>query len=134
MSDKEFTVFGNTLENLSIKYGIFLIIWGTLISWISQSGSITSLIPAFLGFPIFLFGWLTRLNPQKKKVFMHIVVLFGFLTFLGGLDIFRSIGSDLGPFSNFYAAISKIVLLFSGGFFCFICIKSFKFARIKDSA
>ena len=132
MSKSEFTILGNTMENLSIKYGIFLIIWGAGISWISQSGSITSWIPAFLGFPIFLFGWLSRLSPKRKKAFMHIVVLFGFLVFLGGLDFIRGIGSDLGPFSNLYVASTKLILLLSGGSFCFYCVKSFKYARLNN--
>ena len=133
MSDQEYKFLGNTMENVSIKYGLFLVAWGVGISWISQSGSITSLIPAFLGFLIFVFGWLARINPEKKKVFMHIVVSFGLLTFLGGLDFVRGIGSEFGSFANPYAASSKIVLLLSGGLFCFLCIKSFRFARKKKT-
>ena len=132
MSDQEYKFLGNTMENVSIKYGLFLVAWGVGISWISQSESITSLIPAFLGFLIFVFGWLARINPEKKKVFMHIVVSFGLLTFLGGLDFVRGIGSEFGSFANPYAASSKIVLLLSGGLFCFLCIKSFRFARKRN--
>ena len=133
MSDQEYKFLGNTMENVSIKYGLFLVAWGIGISWISQSGSITSLIPALLGFLIFVFGWLARISPERKKVFMHIVVSFGLLTFLGGLDFVRGIGSELGSFANPYAASSKIVLLLSGGLFCFLCIKSFRFARQKKT-
>ena len=133
MSDQEYKFLGNTMENVSIKYGLFLVAWGIGISWISQSESITSLIPALLGFLIFVFGWLARISPERKKVFMHIVVSFGLLTFLGGLDFVRGIGSELGSFANPYAASSKIVLLLSGGLFCFLCIKSFRFARQKKT-
>tara|TARA_A100001011_G_C14051135_1_gene731905 strand:+ start:376 stop:783 length:408 start_codon:yes stop_codon:yes gene_type:complete len=132
MSDQEYKFLGNTMENVSIKYGLFLVAWGVGISWISQSESVTSLIPAFLGFLIFVFGWLARINPEKKKIFMHIVVSFGLLAFLGGLDFVRGIGSEFGSFANPYAASSKIVLLLSGGLFCFLCIKSFRFARKKN--
>ena len=131
MSKQEYNVFGNTMENLSIKYGLFLVAWGVGVSWISQSQSITSFIPSLLGFLIFLFGWLARINPQKRKLYMHVVVFFGLLTFLGGLDFVRSIGSESGSFGNPYAASSKILLLLSGGLFCFFCIKSFRFARQK---
>ena len=109
MSDQEYKFLGNTMENVSIKYGLFLVAWGIGISWISQSESITSLIPALLGFLIFVFGWLARISPERKKVFMHIVVSFGLLTFLGGLDFVRGIGSELGSFANPYAASSKIL-------------------------
>ena len=130
--NQEFKFLENTMENVSIKYGFFLMMWAAAISWISQSGSITSWIPAIIGFPIFLFGWLARLNPSKKKLLMHIAVLFGLLAFLGGMDFLRGLGSDLGPFSNPYAGISKLLLLVSGGFYCFLCIKSFRFIILES--
>lgn len=133
MSNDEFKVLGRTMDNLSITYGIFLIIWGVGISWISGSDSMTSLIPTFLGFPIFLFGWLARLKPAKKKLFMHFSVSFGLLAFVGGLDFLRGIGSELGPFNNIYAGSSKLMLLLTGGLFCYLCIMSFRFARKEKS-
>ncbi len=133
MANEEFKFLGQTMENISIKYGISLIIFGAAISWISLSESVTSWIPAVLGFPIFLFGWLSRVNPTKKKLFMHFAVLFGLFTFLGGLDFVRGIWSDLGPFYNFYAGVSKLFMLISGAIFCFLCIKSFRFARLNST-
>ena len=133
MSNDEFKFLGRTMDNVSIGYGILLIIWGTCVSWISGSDSFTSWVPTFLGFPIFFFGWLERLRPEKKKLFMHFAVVFGLLAFLGGLDFLRGIASELGPFANLYAGSSKLMLLLSGGIFCYICIKSFRFARIKKS-
>ena len=56
MKDDEFKVLGKTMDSVSMYYGVLLIIWGAAISWISGSGSLTSWIPAFLGFPIFLCG------------------------------------------------------------------------------
>ena len=133
MSNAEFKFLGRTMDNVSIGYGILLIIWSACISWISDSDSFTSWIPAFLGLPIFFFGSLARLRPEKKKLFMHFTVVFGLLAFLGGLDFLRGIVSELGPFSNLYAGSSKLMLLLSGGLFCYLCIKSFKFARVKKS-
>ena len=132
MNNQEFKFLGSTMENLCIKYGIFLITWAAIISWLSQSGSMTSWIPAFLGFPIFLFGWLSRVKPAKKKIFMHCAVLFGLLAFLGGLDLLREILSGLSAFSNPYVGSSKLVLLISGALFCYICAKSFRFARLNN--
>lgn len=133
MNNAEFKFLGKTMDNLSIIYGFSLIIWGVIISWMSGSDSLTSWIPTFVGFPIFLFGWLARLKPHKKKLFMHISVSFGLIAFLGGLDFLRGIGSELGPFANKYAGSSKLMLLLSGGAFCYLCIRSFKFARISKS-
>ncbi len=131
MSDQEFKFLGNSIETISIRYGIFLVGWAAIISWISQSQSVTSWIPAILGFPIFISGWLTRIRPAKKKLYMHIAALFGLLAFLGGLGFLIDLISESGPFYNPYAGISKLILLLSGGFFGFICVMSFRFARMK---
>ena len=133
MSNEEFKFFGRTMESVSITYGILLVTWATVISWVSGSDSLTSWIPAFLGIPIFLFGWLARFKPHKKKLFMHFSVSFGLIAFLGGLDFLRGIKAELGPFANPHAGSSKLMLLLSGGAFCFLCVRSFQFARRKRS-
>ena len=133
MSDDEFKVLGNSMESLSIKYGIFLVVWGAMISWLSGSVSITSWIPAIIGFPIFISGWLTRINPARRKLFMHFGASFGLFALIGGLTFIRDITSELGAFHNAYAGMSKLVLLISGGMFFFTCVQSFKFARKKKN-
>jgi hypothetical protein len=129
MLTDEYKFFGNTMENVSIKYGIFLIISAGIISFLSNSQSLTSWIPAFIGFPIFIMGWFSRIMPLKKKLFMHFAVLFGLLGTLGGADFLRSLMSELGAFSNFWADLSKLIMFSSGAFYCVLCIKSFIFAR-----
>ena len=124
----EFKVAGLTMEKLSIYYGLFLILWGVIISLISGSGSITSYIPSFLGVPILIFSYLSIKFVSKKKMFMHIVVLFGLIIFLGGLDFIRSLVTG-NTFNNFYADLSKIMMLLTGLFFTYQCIKSFIHAR-----
>ena len=57
----------------------------------------------------------------------------GSFAFLGGVDFLRGLTSELGPFSNLYAGSSKLMLLLSGGLFCYLCIKSFRFARKKKN-
>jgi hypothetical protein len=126
MDKNEFTFFGQRMENISVAYGILLIVWGVGITLISGSDSFTSLIPAILGAPILVFGILTIVFPNKKKLFMHIVVSVGLIIFLGGLDFLRSL-SD--PFQNVWADTSKLMLMISGFLFTFLCIKSFIFAR-----
>ena len=124
----EFKVAGLTMEKLSIYYGLFLILWGVIISLISGSDSMTSYIPSFLGVPILIFSYLSIKFVSKKKMFMHIVVLFGLIIFLGGLDFIRSLVTG-NAFSNFYADLSKIMMLITGLFFTYQCIKSFIHAR-----
>ena len=127
-NNSEFKVAGLTMEKLSIYYGIFLILWGVIVSFISGSGSMTSYIPSILGVPILIFSYLSIKFVSKKKMFMHIVVLFGLIIFLGGLDFIRSLISG-NAFGNFYADLSKIMMLITGLFFTYQCIKSFIHAR-----
>ena len=128
----EFKVFGINIETFSVFYGSFLIFWGLLVSFISGSNSLTSFIPSFIGLPILIFSNLSIKFTSKKKIFMHIVVLFGLIAFLGGLDFFRSIMNGL-VFQNAWADISKLLLLTTGGYFVYQCIKSFIFARENNN-
>ena len=126
----EYTFMGLTMENISLIYGIFLILWGIGVSYLSDSNSITSYIPSIFGLPILLFAVLALLIPSKKKLLMHIVVTFGLIIFLGGLDFFRSLGN---PFENVWADSSKLMMMITGFLFTLLCIKSFIFARKKSS-
>ena len=124
--NEEFKWCGLTVEKLSVYYGVFLISWGLIISLISGSDSFTSYIPSILGVIVVLFSSLAIKIPNKKKLFMHIVVLFGVIIFLGGLDVFRSFDN---LFDNLWADVSKFMLLITGLWFTVINIKSFKFMR-----
>ena len=125
---KEFTFLGKSMENVSIIYGIFLIIWGVGVSFISGSNSLTSYIPSMFGLPILFFAFLAIKFPNRKKLFMHIVVTFGLIVFIGGLDFSR--GMIKGTlFNNIWADTSKLMMLITGLVFTFLCVKSFIFVR-----
>ena len=126
--NKEFKVLNITIEKLSLYYGFFLIAWGVIVSFVSGSSSATSYIPSFLGFPLVIFSYLAIKFSSKKKLFMHIVVIFGLIIFLGGLDFIRSLISGYA-FENLWADISKIMMLLTGLYFLIQCIRSFVFAR-----
>ena len=132
LENLEFKVFGLNIENFSVFYGSFLIFWGIFVSFISGSNSLTSFIPSFIGLPILIFSNLSIKFISKKKFFMHIVVLFGLIAFLGGLDFFRSILNGT-VFQNIWADISKLILLITGGYFVYQCIRSFIFARKNNN-
>ena len=123
---QEFKFLGFNMEKISSFYGIFLIIWGIFISLFSDSNSFTSYIPSIIGFCVLFFSVLALYLPQKKKLFMHIVVFIGLIIVLGGLDIIRNVDT---LFINFWADISKVMMLISGIFFIVLCIKSFIHAR-----
>ena len=126
--NKEFKVLNLTIEKFSLTYGFFLILWGVVISFISGSSSATSYIPSFLGLPLIIFSYLTIKFPSKKKLFMHIVVIFGLIIFLGGLDVIRSLVGGY-VFENLWADVSKTMMLLTGLYFLVQCVKSFIFAR-----
>ena len=125
---KEFTFLGRSMESVSIIYGIFLIIWGIAVSLISSSNSLTSFIPSIFGLPILLFSILSIKFQNRKKLFMHIVVTFGLIVFIGGLDFSRGLIKGTS-FSNMWADTSKLMMLITGLMFTYLCIKSFIFTR-----
>ena len=124
----EFKVFGIKIENFSVFYGSFLIFWGVIVSFMSGSDSFTSFIPSIIGLPILIFSNLSIKFENKRKLFMHIVVFFGLVALLGGLDVIRSIINE-SLFSNFWADISKLMMLVTGLFFIIQCVRSFIHAR-----
>ena len=129
MNKNEFKFLGQNIENISIIYGIFLISWGLMISYISSSQSFTSLIPSVLGLPIFILSFFANIFTNKKKLLMHIVVIFGLIVFLGGLDFLSSLIEINNLLNNFWANISKLMMMITGFFFMLLCIKSFIFIR-----
>ena len=122
-SSEDFRVFSLSIELITLIYGLFMVIWAFSISIIAESSSLTSLVPAFIGSPLILIGFISMLKPTLRKALMHIAVLIGILAFLGGLDFFR------GMFNNYYAGLSKLMLLITGFVYVYFCIQSFIHVR-----
>ena len=120
---QDFRVFSLSIEFLTTLYGLFMVIWGISISLISGSSSITSMIPAFIGVPLAFIGLISMIKPTFRKALMHIAVVIGIIAFLGGLDFFR------GMFNNYYAGLSKLMLLITGFVYVYFCVQSFIFVR-----
>ena len=120
---QDFRVFSLSIEFLTTLYGLFMVIWGISISLISGSSSITSMIPAFIGVPLAFIGFISMIKPTFRKALMHIAVIIGIIAFLGGLDFFR------GMFNNYYAGLSKLMLLITGFVYVYFCVQSFIFVR-----
>ena len=120
---QDFRIFSLSIEFLTTLYGLFMVIWGIAISLISGSSSITSMIPAFMGVPLAFIGFISMIKPRLRKVLMHIAVVIGIIAFLGGLDFFR------GMFTNYYAGLSKLMLLITGFAYVYFCVQSFIFVR-----
>ncbi len=87
-----------------------------------------------LGVPILVMGVLCIALPARRKVWMHIAVLFGLVAFLGGLEFSRGVFSGGDAFANPAAGASKLMLLISGALYVFICVRSFIWARANPLA
>jgi uncharacterized membrane protein len=122
------------MAKFSIIFGIILIILG-LVSYFGISNeSITALIPAFLGIPVLILGFLA-LNEKYLKHTMHtaaVLMLLGFAGTVSGLfKFFRMIGGEVfeRPSAITIQAIMAVLCLL----FLIYAIKSFIDARRKKS-
>ena len=122
------------MAKLSIGLGIVLILLGLISYFGISSESVTALIPAFIGVPILLLGFLA-LNEKYKKHAMHIaavLMLIGFGGTVSGLiKFFRMIGGEVfeRPSAITVQAIMAVLCLA----FLILAIKSFLDARRKKS-
>ena len=126
--DEGFTVAGQSMPRITIGFGVFLIAWGVIISVVSKSDSITSFFPSLLGLPILVSGIMAQKVPEKRKLWMHIAVVFGLLCAIGGTRFFMVMSDGLT-----YASGSMLMLLVTGSVYTFFCVQSFRFARINPS-
>ena len=129
MSDSEFTFVGQKVEKITCAIGLAMTIWGGFVTIISDSQSLTSLIPSAIGLPMLLVGYLSIKYEQRKSFFMHIAVVLGLVMFIGGLDIVRTLMGNGNTFKNFWADLSKLFLLLFGGFHIYLCVMSFRHIR-----
>jgi hypothetical protein len=126
---EEFSVAGQSMPRITIGLGTFFIVWGVIISIVSKSNSITSFFPSLLGIPLLVSGVMAQRVPEKRKLWMHIAVTFGLLSAIGGTRFFMVMGDGIT-----YASGSMLMLLVTGSAYTFLCIKSFRFARLNAKA
>ena len=129
MSDTEFTFAGQKVEKITLAIGLAMTIWGVVVTILSDSQSLTSLIPSAIGLPMFILGFLAIKYQHRKSFFMHLAVIVGLVMFIGGFDIIRTLLGDSIVFNNFWADLPKLFLLIFGGFHTYLCIKSFRHIR-----
>ena len=60
---EEFKPMGMSMANLTIGYGVMMIIWGIAASVLSGSNSFTSYIPSVMGVFLVIPGILTNMHP-----------------------------------------------------------------------
>lgn len=122
----EYKPMGVTMANLTIGYGVLLIVWGIAVSLLSNAASITSYIPTIVGIPMAISGIMANAQPHKKKLWIHISVFFGALCAIGGTRFFMVMSKDD---VSAYAKGSMLMLLITGVVYTYFCVQSFKHAR-----
>ena len=106
-----------------------LIVLGVLVTILSDSGSATSLIPAFIGVVFVALGALARAKPELNHHVMHGAAALSLLAILG------SLGSLIGRGSTGWALFAQLATVAIVGVFLQQAIMSFKAARLaRESA
>ena len=121
----QFTFLGQTIPRLTLLVGSALLIEGIGFYLGTGMSSMTSLIPAFFGIPLIAMSIMATRQPERSHHWMHIAVVFGLLTFLGGgMAIKGLIDGDLTA-----STWAQLIMMVMGGVYTFACIRSFTFAR-----
>ena len=119
------------MAKTTMVIGILLTLLGVLtyVFW-KQLGaahpSRTALIPAFVGVPLMVLGWLSLLKPAMRMHLMHAAVVLGLLGFLAALVGFgRALAKGLYGASMAATAIMAVLC----GVYVALCVRSFIAAR-----
>ena len=64
---EQYTVAGQSIPTITTAYGGFLILWGIVVSQLSDAASFTSYIPSFMGIPLLISGILATKIPEKRN-------------------------------------------------------------------
>ena len=123
---EEFRVLGMSVSRIAILNGVVLSAWGVIAYFIQSSDppSITALIPAFMGLPMLLLGFLSERNPANRHHYMHACMVVALVMALGGARVV------LGGMS-WLAIVSHLLLLQVGLSFTIVGIMSFRHARLQ---
>ena len=112
------------MPNLTLGYGVFLVVWGIAVGLLSTTDSLTRFIPCVPGAGLVVSGVLAKSNPEQRKLWMHVAVVLGLLSALLGTRFFMVMGDGLN-----YASGSMLMLFLTGSAYTALCVRSFIQAR-----
>ena len=116
------------MARFSIITGLVLIALGAIVTVASDSQSVTSLIPAFIGAVFVLLGIIGVAKPSLNHHVMHAAAALSLLAILG------SAGSLIARGSTGWALLAQVVTIAVAGLFLILAIRSFKAARAARTA
>ena len=112
----------------AIIAGAVLIVTGVIVTIASDSESVTSLIPAFIGALFVLLGVVGQAKPDLNHHVMHGAATLALIGVLG------SLGSLIGRGSTGWALFAQLVTVVVLGGFLYLAVQSFKAARLARQA
>ena len=112
------------MPNLTLGYGVFLVVWGIAVGLLSTTDSLTRFIPCVPGAGLVVSGVLAKSNPEQRKLWMHVAVVIGLLSALLGTRFFMVMGDGID-----YASGSMLMLFLTGSAYTALCVRSFIQAR-----
>jgi len=129
--DQPYTFLGFEIPRLTQIVGGALVLEGLGFYVGTGMEHTTSLIPRFVGVPLVLLGIMAGRMPERRKLLMHIAVLFGLICALGGLmGISSLVQGDMGG-----STYAQLIMLVVGSVYTFACVQSFIHSRkARDAA
>ncbi|MEC9058202.1 MAG: hypothetical protein VX410_01545 [Actinomycetota bacterium] len=100
--------------------GALLVALGVIVTIVSDSGSVTSLIPAFLGIIFLVLGMAAAAKPTMSHHLMHMMAVIALLAVVG------SLGSLIGRGSTGWALFSQLATVIIAGFLLVNAIQAFR--------
>ena len=123
--EQPYTFLGFEIPQFTQIVGGALVLEGLGFYFGTGMESLTALIPGFVGVPLLLLGTLAGKMPERRKLLMHITVLFGLICALGGLmGITSLIQGEVDG-----STIAQLLMLVIGSTYTFACVQSFIHAR-----
>ena len=114
---------------IAIVFGVLLTLLGGGLFAVSESRSVTALIPSFFGIALIVLGVVAR-NEKARMHAMHVAALLGLIGF--AFPAYRVIAALLGTNPiNPVAIGGQIAMSALCGVFLALCAKSFIDARIE---
>lgn len=107
----------------TISLGLTLIVVGIVITLLSDSGSVTSLIPSFIGAVFLVLGLVANFKPDLSHHMMHGAAALSLVAILG------SLGSLIGRGSGGWALVAQLITVVLCAGFLFLAVLSFREAR-----
>ena len=121
------------MANLTIRFGVILVLLGVITYFAVASHASTSLIPAYFGLVLILLGALARTEDARKRMlWMHIAVTVGLVGAI--IPLVRATGKAIQMMQGVAVAhgpavIEQMLMALICIIFVALCVRSFIAAR-----